>query len=375
MPSKNNMLSLHQTLAHEIKAAKKTLFKRHREGLPARQAADQFLIDIAQRFERSIAAKRNHGSVSVPIIGTAGPDGIKLFDEVVDENKLDERDRVQGEVNSMLNFFDAPAPDFINDAIVDAIGQACAHFEIDEPEYEIGYQGQTREVLTQLFAKTRMFKLSEIETPVIDLAWAISTIIKSPITPARLRQIVADFKTDITEPTDLPEEIENALGFGQCGWSGCPGSGDPLNPCPGPDTSGAHVGEQEPDKHNDNESVTATLPNVDIANAPANDDNSPDKQLAAIGLADEDLDRFANYFTGRFEHDTEPAVVLVALLERLVQCSKDQRRNMEDAINRLEDRLFAKSAAGQDTASAFRDEASDEASRIFNGEVDDNAAN
>lgn len=53
MPTtKNNTLRLHSTLAHEIKAAKKTLFRRHREGLPLRMAANQFVVDITQRLKK-----------------------------------------------------------------------------------------------------------------------------------------------------------------------------------------------------------------------------------------------------------------------------------------------------------------------------------
>lgn len=381
MPNKNTTLTLHATLAHEIKTAKKTMFKRHREGVPLRAALDQFGIDIAQRFEKvappavmgpigpmstivdveasptpetelfdevqeqSMRAimtlldargiptciKRgladaleetakiagvnqrtiwttNPGpglnvnskvlwevfetpsvqevwdlphkpdpmqklrgverapetlpkrSVTVPIIGTVGDGGVKLlFDDVVDEAKLDERDRVQGEVNTILTLFDSPTPDFINDAVVDAIGRACDHFGIDEPEYEIGYQGQTRDALTQLFAKTKMFNLRDIETPLSDLSWAISTIVKSPIAPERLRRSVGDFATDINQLDESPEGIERALGFGVCGYGSCRGSGDPLNPCPGPE-SPIHTRKDEENEEDDG-GVTVALPN------------------------------------------------------------------------------------------------------------------
>lgn len=254
MPSKNITLNLHQTLAHEIKAAKKLMFKRHREGLPIRHAADQFVIDVTNRFKRlslSISAKQDGSAAPSFSSDSAGP------------LSVEERDRVEREVVSLLKFIDAPAPDFIMAAIVDAIDTACEHFEIPKPEYEIGEEGQkrTRLALIRLFSKTRLFKLDDIENPVGDLAWAISTIIKSPVTPARLRQQVADFKTDITSPTDSPEEIENALQAGQCGYAACPGSDDPLKPCPGPDGSGAHVGKHDKPDDDDDDHVTVTLPN------------------------------------------------------------------------------------------------------------------
>jgi hypothetical protein len=52
MPStrKNNTLHLHSKLALEIKAAKKTMFRNHREGLNVRDAADKFVIDVSNRL-------------------------------------------------------------------------------------------------------------------------------------------------------------------------------------------------------------------------------------------------------------------------------------------------------------------------------------
>ena len=250
--SKNNTPALHATLAREIKAAKKTLFKRHREGMPLRDATTKFVVDIANQFHDVVVP--DHESPTV------NDKGVELFSDIVDEAKLDERDRVQGEVNSMLTFFDSSQPEFINDAVVDAIGRACEHFGIDEPEYEVGYEGQTRDVLTQLFAKTKMLELRDIETPLSDLSWAISTIVKSPIAPERLRRDVGDFATDINELDESPEGIEKALGFGVCGYGGCPGTGDPLNPCPGPDAEGNHKTETE-DEEDDDDGVTVTLPN------------------------------------------------------------------------------------------------------------------
>jgi hypothetical protein len=281
-----NTLSLHARIALEIKAAKKTMFKRHREGQSMPNAANSFLWELQNRLhkalvetgqqppERPTRLANRVPPVHVPIAGTVGADGIKLFDDVVDEAKLDERDRVQGEVNAILTWFDSPTPDFISDAVMDAITRACEHFGIEEPEYEVGYQGQTCDVLTQLFAKTKMFKLDDIENSLGDLSWAISHILNSSAAPARLRQSVGEFVTDISTPLldDSQEIIEKALGFGQCGYGLCPGSDDPLNPCPGPD---AHEKEERTDH------VTATLPNgkevelygdaVDLAKEPVAD--------------------------------------------------------------------------------------------------------
>ncbi len=41
----------HSEIALAIKAAKKQMFKRHREGMDLREAADKFCVDICTRFE------------------------------------------------------------------------------------------------------------------------------------------------------------------------------------------------------------------------------------------------------------------------------------------------------------------------------------
>lgn len=142
MPSQNSTLNQHQILAHEIKSAKKLMFKRHREGLPLRSALDQFAVDIRHRFEKIAPA-------------------------------------TTGQLSS------EPYP----------------------------------------------------RSSVPSLAHAISRIVKSPIAPERLQREVSNFVMDTSGSLldDSPEMIEKALGFGMCGYAGCSGSGDPLNPCSGPD--------------------------------------------------------------------------------------------------------------------------------------------
>ncbi len=61
MQSKNNTLDLHKTVAHEIKAAKKRMFKRHREGMPLPEAASAFCVDMAARF-RAVVPDYGHDS-------------------------------------------------------------------------------------------------------------------------------------------------------------------------------------------------------------------------------------------------------------------------------------------------------------------------
>lgn len=54
MPSKDTTLSIHQRVAHEIKGAKKTMFRRHREGQSLANAANTFLWDVQNRLHKVI---------------------------------------------------------------------------------------------------------------------------------------------------------------------------------------------------------------------------------------------------------------------------------------------------------------------------------
>lgn len=355
MQRKNTTLDLHAKLAHEIKSAKRTMFKRHREGVPLRAAADQFVIDITNRFHsvvpdhepptdlagvleqdnrehaileqvraeteatptpktevfdevqeqamRAIMALLDARAIPTCIkrgladaleetakiagvnhrtIWTTNPGpGLNLNSKVLWEvfetptvqemwdlprkrDVLTETDeqRVKAEAKQVADFLESGAPDFLTEQMIAALDDAFDHFGLPRPVCEMGQGDYDAENLKPLFQKTKLFNLNDIEqNTVANLSWAIAHVLNSPITPARLKQKVGEFVTDISSPIfdDSQEIVEQALGFGQCGYAGCPGSDDPLKPCPGPDTSGAHVGEQEHDKHDD-ESVTATLP-------------------------------------------------------------------------------------------------------------------
>ena len=54
--TQNSRDHLHSKLALEIKAAKRTMFKRHREGMDLREAADKFAFDVAGRFENVLSS-------------------------------------------------------------------------------------------------------------------------------------------------------------------------------------------------------------------------------------------------------------------------------------------------------------------------------
>ena len=65
--------------------------------------------------------------------------------------------RVEQEVEGVMTFFAAHSPDFITDAVVDAIGEACNHTGMEAPTYE--HDAETRATLKNLFSKTKMLRL------------------------------------------------------------------------------------------------------------------------------------------------------------------------------------------------------------------------
>ncbi len=71
----------------------------------------------------------------------------------------EEADRVRREVKAVVTFFDAASPDFITDAIVEAIAEACRLKRIKQPTYED--RRQTRATLEALFSKTKFLDLGE----------------------------------------------------------------------------------------------------------------------------------------------------------------------------------------------------------------------
>jgi hypothetical protein len=319
MKSKNTTLSLHATLALEIKAAKKTMFKRHREGLPLRMAANHFVADITQRLKKLPFpdALSDSSPPQVPVVSASDNCGRKQFEGIVDEAKLDERDRVQSEVTTILNFFESRSPDFISTAVIDAIDLACDHLGIHRPTYDDddpkAGTAQTGAILTQLFAKTKLFSLDEVNR-VADLSQAISHIATSPITPERLRREVGDFINDISSRIDdSPEKIEKVLGYGLCGYGSCPGSGDPLNPCPGPDASGKHVGEEaEPESAVD----TATRPQVTERAEEAEEERAQE-------TPDEVIEKWARTICGYGDDAEAKTAAFLLLMDEIELASRD----------------------------------------------------
>jgi hypothetical protein len=222
MMHNKNTLSLHARIALEIKAAKKKMFKRHREGVPLQLAIDKFEGDVMRRLYSLAPETQDYAVV--------------------------ERDRVKREVSAVIMFFEESTPDFLRSAMIESIDLACDHFGIDRPTYDdhpITGNDQTGAILTQLFGKTRMFSLPsqpvgedidhvnatlengeqvELYGDAVDVAKrkpeasqahanAISEIINNPAAPADLHNSVADFVADLrsSRQDNSPAAIHNLL--------------------------------------------------------------------------------------------------------------------------------------------------------------------
>jgi len=69
----------------------------------------------------------------------------------------EEAERVQLEVDGVLSFFEGHAPDFITDAVTDAIFEACAITGMEAPDFDDDLE--TRGTLKALFSKTKFLDL------------------------------------------------------------------------------------------------------------------------------------------------------------------------------------------------------------------------
>jgi hypothetical protein len=76
--------------------------------------------------------------------------------------------RVQQEVDGVMAFFNGYAPDFITEAVLDAIRDACWHYGMDAPSYENDHddESETRAILAALFSKTNLLSLGELKAEV-----------------------------------------------------------------------------------------------------------------------------------------------------------------------------------------------------------------
>lgn len=89
------------------------------------------------------------------------------------------------------------------------------------------------------------------------------------------------------------------------------------------------------------------------------------RELAALKVQNHELDRFVYYFSGIFERDNEPMIVLIELLERLKAAEKNQIADLESVIDHIQDRLFSECNAGAVAASAFVEESGKNTATIF----------
>ena len=92
--------------------------------------------------------------------------------------------------------------------------------------------------------------------------------------------------------------------------------------------------------------------------------------LKLLKLQESDLDHFAAYFELAFQGNTRSLTVLVALLQRLcgVEALRQQKQSgiwIEDVVGRLTRRLYTRCESGQEAASRFGTEASEQAEQIF----------
>jgi hypothetical protein len=89
-----------------------------------------------------------------------------------------------------------------------------------------------------------------------------------------------------------------------------------------------------------------------------------------LGVTDRQLESMADYLASRFEFATEPVIVLVSLLNRLLACANAQSSpssslvSIEDAINELTQRLFSRCIEGENAAERFAKTADARAARI-----------
>jgi hypothetical protein len=128
-------------------------------------------------------------SVSVPIIGTVGKDGIKLRPDIEEEEE-----RIQRESQAIAAFLNAGPPDFLMEAMLSAIDDAFRHVGMLPPVTEDGQLADYDEQnLRPLLKETKLVNWSDLWRGRERLATAISDILTSEETPPPLFDAVADF--------------------------------------------------------------------------------------------------------------------------------------------------------------------------------------
>jgi len=151
--------------------------------------------------------------------------------------------RHEKQADLILALLNSPINNFLREAIVEALAEAArrsghSHLaptlkngkvvvsENSNPHFQ-DLRRNLANLLCFTFQKDFTLRLSERA----ELAHAISTVLKSRLTPPRLEQVVGDFITDTTnsmlhEWQNSPETVERVLASGQCGYGSCEGTND-----------------------------------------------------------------------------------------------------------------------------------------------------
>ncbi len=146
-----------------------------------------------------------------------------------------EQKRCEQQADALMAYFKASCPDFITDALVDAISRAGKKVDFPTPTYlPEESPRERRKLLADLFSQTRMLRRPNDRERI---ALAIEEILNNDLTPERLHRDVGNFYCDISNKlnVDTAERISEALAFGECGFVACPGTTD-GSVCPGPDS-------------------------------------------------------------------------------------------------------------------------------------------
>ena len=132
-------------------------------------------------------------SISVPIIGTVGDDGIRLFkEEGPAAEYIPESDdaTAEREARVVTTFLNTGMPDFLMTCVLSAIDQAFDHVGVPRPDVHEDYDENN---LKPLFLRTKLTRYDDLWNERERLAFAVSEIIQIKSTPRELFEAVADF--------------------------------------------------------------------------------------------------------------------------------------------------------------------------------------
>ncbi len=114
---------------------------------------------------------------------------------------------------AVLAFINSDAPDFITDAVNDAIAEAARRTGFRSPTYDDDHESkrETIKILAALFSQTRLLTLRPQNTRA-ELAEHLSAVLRHPETPVNLFNAIADELTELLEyDWRTPDMIQRAL--------------------------------------------------------------------------------------------------------------------------------------------------------------------